>query len=185
MPVDRAARVICDESGGAIEFDDFITKPSCHPLCYLICYMLKSDDEFLPLARFAPHEKLQELIKDSYLTRPGDSNEVFTDIINDLYARGETEHLRTFRKLVDRLYPAGKTLTDFDRHRIGESAVRTIYIHTHMDEDTFDCSRAMLCPDLMGAEPGKLIPACTYNLFYRMLDERFYVEDGEKSEAGS
>ncbi len=45
-----------------------------------------------------------------------------------------------------------------------------------MDEDTFDCSRAMMCPDLVPAEPGRLIPACTYNLFYRMKDERFYVE---------
>ena len=43
-----------------------------------------------------------------------------------------------------------------------------------MDEDTFDCSRAMLCPDLVPAEPGRLIPACTYNLFYRMKDDRFF-----------
>jgi len=51
-----------------------------------------------------------------------------------------------------------------------------------MDEDTFDCSRAMLCPDLVPAEPGRLIPACTYNLFYRMLDDRFFVppEVGEE-----
>ena len=52
--------------------------------------------------------------------------------------------------------------------------MRTVYLHAHMDEDTFDCSRAMLCPDLVPAEPGRLIPACTYNLFYRMKDERFY-----------
>jgi hypothetical protein len=23
-------------------------------------------------------------------------------------------------------------------------------------------------------EPGRLVPACTYNLLYRMKDERFY-----------
>ena len=40
-------------------------------------------------------------------------------------------------------------------------------------------------PDLVPAEPGRLIPACTYNLFYRMLDERFYVEEGENSGAES
>jgi hypothetical protein len=43
-----------------------------------------------------------------------------------------------------------------------------------MDEDTLDCSRAMLCPDLVPAEPGRLIPACTYNLFYRRQDPRFF-----------
>jgi len=48
-----------------------------------------------------------------------------------------------------------------ERQRIAESAVRTVYIHTHMDEDTFDCSRAMLCPDLVPAEPGRLIESLT------------------------
>jgi hypothetical protein len=37
----------------------------------------------------------------------------------------------------------------------------------------------MLCPDLVPAEPGKMIPACTYNLIYRMQDERFYQERDE------
>ena len=73
-----------------------------------------------------------------------------------------------------RLFPRATPLDDFQRQQVAESAVRTIYIHAHMDEDTFDCSRAMLCPDLVPAEPGRLIPACTYNLFYRMQDTRFF-----------
>jgi uncharacterized radical SAM superfamily Fe-S cluster-containing enzyme len=67
----------------------------------------------------------------------------------------------------------------FERQRIAESAVRTVYIHAHMDEDTFDCSRAMMCPDLVPASPGRLIPGCTYNLFYRLQDERFHDPKGE------
>jgi hypothetical protein len=68
-------------------------------------------------------------------------------------------------------------IDDFERQRLAEQSVRTtIYSHAHMDEDTFDCSRAMLCPDLVPAEPGRWIPACTYNLFYRMRDERFFTK---------
>ena len=78
--------------------------------------------------------------------------------------------------MVEQLYPSGESVSEFDRQQIAESAVRTIYLHAHMDEDTFDCSRAMLCPDLVPAEPGRLVPACTYNLFYRVQDPRFYVE---------
>jgi len=63
-----------------------------------------------------------------------------------------------------------------ERQRRAEAMVRTVYIHAHMDEDNFDCTRAMLCPDLVPAEPGKWIPACTYNLIYRMRDERFYAD---------
>ncbi len=175
IPVDEAARIVCEQSEGTLEFDDFITRPSAHPLCYLICYMLRDGDEFLPLTRFAPRKKILQLICDSYLIRAG-QKKFFTDTINDLYARDETKYLGLFRQIVDKLYPMGKTLSDFQRHRIGESFMRTIYIHTHMDEDTFDCSRAMLCPDQVLAEPGRLIPACTYNLFYRMQDARFYVK---------
>lgn len=175
VPVDKAAMVVSEQSGGILKLDDFVTKPSAHPLCYLICYMLKNGDEFLPLTRFAPREKIQQLLQDSYLVRPG-QREFFTDAINELYARGETKHLGLFREIIDKLYPTGKTLSEFERHRLGESFVRTVYIHAHMDEDTFDCSRAMFCPDQVPTEPGRLVSACTYNLFYRMQDERFYVK---------
>jgi uncharacterized radical SAM superfamily Fe-S cluster-containing enzyme len=176
IPVDEAARIVCDHSRGDLAFSDFAPRPSAHPLCYLTCYVLKSDDALLPFARFAPPEKIAALMQDSYLMRIEDDDAFFRDAIDDLYARNQPEQLSVFRNLIERLYPSGKQPTVFERQRIGESAVRTVYVHAHMDEDTFDCSRAMLCPDLVPAEPGRLIPACTYNLFYRMQDERFYVE---------
>ena len=78
---------------------------------------------------------------------------------------------------METLYPPDAPRSVFERQKLAESCVRTVYVHTHMDEDTFDCSRAMLCPDLVPSEPGRWIPACTYNLFYRQKDERFYVRD--------
>ena len=176
VPVDAAARIVAEQSAGALEFDDFVTRPSAHPLCYLICYLLKSGARLLPFARLAPRDRIEQLIADSYLVRPGRESTFFTDAINALYAEGRDEELHVLRGLVERLYPAGEAVSDFDRQQIAEAAVRTIYVHAHMDEDTFDCSRAMLCPDLVPAEPGRLVPACTYNLFYRMQDPRFYVE---------
>lgn len=175
LPVDEAARIICGQSDGRIAFNDFVTRPSAHPLCYLICYMLKTDESLLPFARFARREDIERLIADSYLIRAGREHDFFKQVIDELYAQDLTEHLAKLRRLVEELYPAGRPLTEFDRQRVAESAVRTIYVHAHMDEDTFDCSRAMMCPDLVPAEPGRLIPACTYNLFYRMKDERFFV----------
>ena len=107
--------------------------------------------------------------------RATDSERFFTDAINQLYAEDRTEHLATLRRLIEELYPAGRALNDFQRQRIAEASVRTVYVHAHMDEDTFDCSRAMLCPDFVSAEPGRLIPACTYGLFHRTQDQRFDV----------
>ena len=176
IPIDEAARIICSQSNGQIRFEDFCTRPSSHPLCYLVSYLLKSGNELIPFARFASLEKLKELIANSYLIRPCQTNDFFIDCINELYALDKTQYLNVMRSLVEQLYPMGKPVGDFDRQKIAESSVKTIYIHSHMDEDTFDCSRAMQCPDLVPSEPGKLIPACTYNLFYRMKDKRFYVE---------
>lgn len=176
IPVDEAARIVSAHSRGAIDFADFTARPSAHPLCYLTCYMLKSSDSFVPFTRFASKAAIEERMRDSYLIRLEKDDVFFRDIINELYAKGDTEHLKMFRRLIEQLFPPGAAADVFERQRIAESAVRTIYVHTHMDEDTFDCARAMMCPDLVPAEPGQLIPACTYNLFYRMQDDRFYAE---------
>jgi len=182
IPVDEAARLVCECSDGALTSDDFVTRPSAHPLCYLISYMLKSGDQLLPFARFASKERISQLLEESYLARVAPEDDFFVDAVNQLYAEGKTEHLATLRRLLEELYPPDGGLDDFQRQRIAETSVRTVYVHAHMDEDTFDCSRAMLCPDLVPAKPGRLIPACTYNLFYRTLDDRFFVppEVGEE-----
>jgi uncharacterized radical SAM superfamily Fe-S cluster-containing enzyme len=176
IPVDEAARIVCEQSEGALTFEDFAPRPSAHPLCYLTCNLLKSGRELVPFARFASREALAAMTTDSYLVRPRGGEKLFRDAINDLYSRGKTGHLKAFRGLVERLFPATGALSDFEQQRAAEEMVRTIYVHSHMDEDNFDCSRAMLCPDLVPAEPGRLIPACTYNLFYRMKDPRFYED---------
>ncbi|MCB1193936.1 MAG: radical SAM protein [Leptospiraceae bacterium] len=175
IPVDEAAQMVCESSDGILTFDDFVTRPSAHPLCYLTSYLLKVDDRFLPFKRFLTNEKIQSYMKDSYLMRIDTSEEkFFKDVINDLYAKGQTEDLKVFKKLLSQMYPPGKNVSLFERQQMAEAAVRMIYVHTHMDEDNFDSFRAMLCPDLVPAEPGKLIPACTYNLFYRRNDPKFY-----------
>lgn len=177
IPVDEATRILCEQSGGMLQFADFMPRPSAHPLCYSLCYMLRDDDKLIPFARFATKEKLAGLLKGSYLIRLNDESEFFRDAVNDLYAQGQTEGLAAFRRLIGKLFPPTGALSTFERQRVAQSATRTVYIHAHMDEDTFDCSRAMLCPDLVPTEPGKLVPACTYNLFYRTRDERFYVDE--------
>jgi len=174
LPVDEAARIVCARSGGDLTFDDFLSRPSAHPLCYLTSYMLKADDRFLPFARLAPSERIAGLMKDGYLIRLENEPGFFREAIDRLYAEGDAETLKTVRRVVESIFPKEKKLDVFERQRLAESAVRTVYIHAHMDEDTFDCSRAAMCPDLVPSEPGRMIPACTYNLFYRQQDERFY-----------
>jgi hypothetical protein len=184
VPVDEATRIVCEQSHGVLQPGDFMPRPSAHPLCYSVCYMLRSGGSFLPFLRFAERERMAPMLTDSYLLRPAAQDGFFREAMDSLYARGEDAHLGVFRRLVDELYPTDGALTDFDRQRKAESAVRTVYVHAHMDEDNFDASRSMLCPDLVPTEPGRLVPACTYNLFYRMKDERFHAtEPGRRTTA--
>ncbi len=221
IPVDEAARLVSSGSDGALEPSDFVPRTSAHPMCYAVSYLLRTGRGLVPFTRFAPRERISELLADSYLIRLGERDGFFRSAIDELYARGEDGGLRVLRELVERLYPS-KTSTkkgsrvfspkgpgeakkgsgvfsrpaqpgrpegrsaektpdpffasEFERQRAAEAAVRTVTVHAHMDEDNFDCSRACQCPDLVPAEPGRLIPACTYNLFYRMKDERFYAQ---------
>lgn len=176
IPADKAARIVCEAAGGELAFGDFLPHPAAHPLCYLTCFMLKSENRWLPLARLAPKEEIAARMKNSYLLRLENSDQFFKDIVNHLCAQNDAGQLKEIRRLTGKLFPPGANITPFERQRIAESAVRTICIHSHMDEDTFDTSRAMLCPDLVPAAPGRLIPVCTHNLFYRKQDERFYAE---------
>jgi hypothetical protein len=175
IPVDEAAGIVADHSRGELAFTDFLARPSAHPLCYLTCFFLKVGDRFLPFTRLASPERIRSLMKDSYLIRLEDDPAFFRDAINDLFATNDQEALLLLRNLVGTLYPNDRALDAFTRQRLAEASVRTVYVHAHMDEETFDAARAMLCPDLVPVEPGRLIPACTYNLFYRMKDERFYA----------
>jgi len=84
--------------------------------------------------------------------------------------------LKTLKKLLQRLYPIGQIISPFKRQRLAEQSVKTIFIHAHMDEDNFDLSRIVKCSDQVPQTDGRFIPACAYNLFYRMKDKRFWKE---------
>ncbi len=177
IPVDEAARMVAAHSGGQIRFEDFVSRPAAHPLCYLHCYLLRNREQLYPLAQWVPREAMEKLLGDSYLIRPGEDDRLMRDVINRLFADGRDAELAVLRDLVTRLFPTGMRLDDFQRQQVAESAVRTIHVHAHMDEDTFDCARAMLCPDMVAAESGRLIPACTYGLFHRGHDRHFSAPD--------
>jgi uncharacterized radical SAM superfamily Fe-S cluster-containing enzyme len=167
--------MLCAPLDGEILPEDFVSRPSAHPLCYSIAYLFKAGNSFLPFTRVMSQADIQARLQDSYLLRMEDGAELLSEIVNRLYAEGRSDLLPAFKQLIQQVHPPDRKLTPFERQRAAESTVRTIYLHAHMDEDTFDCARAAQCPDLVPAAPGKLIPACTYNLFYRQRDPRFYA----------
>jgi hypothetical protein len=62
------------------------------------------------------------------------------------------------------------------RLRRAERHTKAIYLHSHMDEETFDTDRIRMCPVGIREPDGSNIPSCAYNVLYRERDGRFMKE---------
>jgi len=185
---DRAARITIPDlhglldvhTAGAIAARDFVPSPLAHPHCYSICYLLALDGGgFVPLARFVGRDKLFELLGDSLYIQPREHvEEVLRTAMDELWAdpdklpQGEAV-LATLKRLIKEMFPPGRPIEFEARQKIAERAIKAVYIHSHMDEESFDVARVMKCsvgvPDIDGSN----IPTCSYNVLYRENDARF------------
>ncbi len=186
--VERSARIsipdlqniLRDHTGGRIEPKDFVPSPLAHPHCYSICYVLMLDGGgFVPFTRFLGRAKLYDLLSESIYIQPREKIEtMLREAIDDLWADPEScvegeRVLATLRGLIDRMFPPGGQLSLEERQKIAERASKAIYIHSHMDEETFDVARIMKCSVGVPEEDGSNIPTCAYNILYREKDTRF------------
>ena len=176
MPLDGAAQAIESATRGAMRRSDFFPHAGAHPLCYSVAYYLKNNGPCRSLTDFLTVAELRQMLGFGYLLQPeNDSQAVFQGAIDRLWAAGdETKLLPAIRSLVDRMYPANRSLSWTERQAIAEESLLAVYIHSHMDEDTLDLARLTVCPDQVPDPEGRLIPACAYNLFYRAQDPRFW-----------
>lgn len=183
---DRAGRyttfeVLSDleaQTGGLLRVSDFVPSPAAHPLCYLVTYVLRLDDgRWLPFPRFMEGEDLREMLAGMlYLEPTARMEEKLGDVINRLWA-GELSCddtdavLARLRSLTDTVFARGLDATE--RLRRAEASAKAIYVHAHMDEETFDTDRIRQCCVGIREPDGTNIPSCAYNTLYRDRDARF------------
>jgi 7,8-dihydro-6-hydroxymethylpterin dimethyltransferase len=181
MPLDGAARAIETATGGVMRAADFFAHPGAPPLCYSVAYYFKDGDRYRSFTDFFSVEELRQMIGLGYLLQPDDtSQQLFRGAIDRRWAAGdEAGVLPVLKRLLARLYPAGPPLSAFQRQAIAEESILAIYLHSHMDEDTLDLGRLLACSDQVPDPEGRLIPACSYNLFYRHKDPRFWWKEAE------
>jgi hypothetical protein len=145
-----------------------------------VAVYLKDGERLRSLTGFFTIEELRQMLGHGYLLQPGDeTREIFQRAIDRLWASGDAENLLpVIRGLLDRMFPARQTISPAERQAIVEEHMLAVYLHSHMDEDTFDAARVAVCPDQVPDSEGRLIPACAYNLFYRQNDPRFWFPGG-------
>jgi hypothetical protein len=170
---------IAETTGGLLQVDDFVPSPCAHSLCYQIAYLLvdPAGGPPVPFTRFMPRETLYDCLQDHlYLEPTAKLERAMQDAIDRLWSAGDDE--RTLGLLGDlsrRLFPR-KPLAPKEALRISERAVKAIYVHSHMDEDTFDVERAYQCCDSNAYADGTSVPVCNYNVLYREKEPRFVAQ---------
>ncbi len=159
--------------------DDFLPSPCAHPMCYTTCYLLKLESgKAVPFSNFIQKKEAYELLKGNLYIEPNiNTEEIFTDALNDLWSNDQLgalqeEVFQTMNNLIRSMYPVGG-LDYFERQKLAEKSTKAIYIHSHMDEDTFDTNRIAQCCVVVPDGENGYIPTCTYNNIYRARDSRF------------
>jgi uncharacterized radical SAM superfamily Fe-S cluster-containing enzyme len=166
-------------TGGLLRPADFVPSPHAHPLCYQIAYLLLDPEGGppIPFTRFLSPEQVQScLVEHLYLEPSRLLEDAFREAIDRLWSEGEASSERTLRVLagvLKEMFPQGRKLTRPEALAISERTCKAIYIHSHMDEETWDNERIVQCCDSNCYADGSTIPVCAYNVLYREKESRF------------
>ena len=161
---------------GLLTPDDFVSSPCTHPLCYQIAYLLIDPSGApIPFTRFMSRQALYDSLGDRLYLEPSPRLErTMQDAIDALWVSGaEPRALELLNGLLREMFPPGKSLTARQALAVSERAIKAIYVHSHMDEETFDTERAAQCCDSNCYADGTSIPVCNYNVLYRDKEVRF------------
>jgi uncharacterized radical SAM superfamily Fe-S cluster-containing enzyme len=171
-----------ETTGGLLHPDDFVSSPCAHPLCYQIAYLLVDPEggEPVPFTRFLSREEIYDALSDRLYLEPTARLEIaMQDAIDRLWVEGGEAAERTLRllkRLLGAMFPTDRAITPEQAMRAGEGMVKAVYIHSHMDEETFDTERAVECCDSNCYADGTTIPVCNYNVLYREKEEHFNLQ---------
>ncbi len=168
---------------GLLKPSDFIPSPCAHPLCYQIAYLLTSPEgegELIPLTRLIDKEVLYECLSENLYLEPSPRLEsALQEAINRIWAEDLAENerlLQTLKTMLKEMFPSDRSLSAEEALRVSERWAKAIYIHSHMDEETFDVERVVQCCDSNCYPDGSRIPVCSYNVLYRETEEHFMMK---------
>jgi uncharacterized radical SAM superfamily Fe-S cluster-containing enzyme len=137
---------------------------------------------YVPFTHIMPRTDLFDLLRDSLYIEPREkTEEVLRDAIDRMWADPDAVDqsesiLATLKRLVQDMFPGDQALSVRARRRAAERAIKAIYIHSHMDEESFEIDRIKACSIGVPLESGGNLPTCAYNVIYREQDMRFADE---------
>ncbi len=179
MSMHEVLERIEETTGGLLHPADFVSSPCAHPLCYQIAYLLMDPDGGppVPFTRFLSRETIHDLLSDHlYLEPTAKLQSALQDAIDRLWTEGGDGAERTLavlKRLLREVFPTGAAITREEALRRSERAAKAVYVHSHMDEETFDTERAYQCCDSNVYPDDTTVPVCNYNVLYREKEKTF------------
>jgi hypothetical protein len=173
------------QTDGLLKRSDFLPLPCSHPSCFGLTYLLKTEDGYVPFPRFLDLGRYMDVISNRGTIRPDEEFEdALRAAIDDMWTSAgqvpDTKKiLRSLKTAISCMYPEERALELEERLHIGESLVKTIFIHAFMDVHTFEVDRIKKCCTHYALPDGRLMPGCAYNNLYRDRDARFVGPVGE------
>lgn len=179
ISMQEVLQCIEETSSGLLTIDDWVSSPCAHPLCYQIAYLLEdpSGGRPIPFTKLMDRATLYECLSDRLYLEPSDKLEAaMRAAIDRLWTEGDDRALSVIKGLLDEMFPSDRIISRQDALRAGERATKAVYIHSHMDEETFDTERLVQCCDSNCYPDGSSIPVCAYNVVYRETEEHFMLK---------
>jgi 7,8-dihydro-6-hydroxymethylpterin dimethyltransferase len=184
VTIPDVVRAAEEQTKGKLAKSDFLPLPCSHPSCFALTYLLRTDDGFVPFPRFLDLEKYLDILANRGTIRPDERFEdTIRSTIDEMWTSAgqvpdAAKILASLRRAIFLMYPEDRALELTERLHIGESLVKTIFIHAFMDVHTFEVDRIKKCCTHYALPDGRLMPGCAYNNLYRDRDPRFGASEG-------
>ena len=179
VTIPDVVRAAAEQTGGKLAKSDFLPLPCSHPSCFALTYLLKTDDGYTPFPRFLELEKYLDILANRGTIRPDERfEETIKETIDEMWTSAgqvpdAAKILSSLKRAIHLMYPEDRALELQERLHIGESLVKTVFIHAFMDVHTFEVDRIKKCCTHYALPDGRLMPGCAYNNLYRDRDARF------------
>ena len=159
----------------AVAQSDFVPLPCSHPLCFSLAFFLMLDNGgVISISRLTDAATLMDSLSNRVIFGL-DSGEYerLKQMIYDLWSGpsgvlpDREVILTTLRNILKKMSRSFSSFDPREAFTLVERKVKSIFIHSFQDAETFDMARIRRCCQAYPQPDGRLIPACVNNVLRR------------------
>jgi hypothetical protein len=177
LTVPDVVRLIDEAGHPAVRCQDFLPLPCSHPLCFSLAFFLVLDrGGVVSISRLTDAATLMDSLSNRVIFGlDSGEHEKLKEMIYDLWsgpmgAVPDSEAILATLRNILRKMSTPSSCCSFDAREaftLAERKVKSIFIHSFQDLETFDIARVRRCCQAYPQPDGRMIPACVHNVLRR------------------